>query len=79
MTLDGVSKAVGGKTRIHPTDLTLERGTRNVLLGPTLAGKVLERAGVQGGRCSTTSAPPSTGSRSRARRSPSSRTRTPSR
>jgi glycerol transport system ATP-binding protein len=39
LTLDGVSKVVGGDTHIHPTDLTLERGTMNVLLGPTLAGK----------------------------------------
>ena len=39
LTLDGVSKVVGGQTHIHPTDLTLERGTMNVLLGPTLAGK----------------------------------------
>lgn len=41
MTLElaGVSKAVGGQTHIHPTDLTLEKGTMNVLLGPTLAGK----------------------------------------
>jgi glycerol transport system ATP-binding protein len=39
LTLDGVSKRVGAQTHIHPTDLTLERGTMNVLLGPTLAGK----------------------------------------
>ncbi len=39
LTLDGVSKVVGEETHIHPTDLTLERGTMNVLLGPTLAGK----------------------------------------
>jgi glycerol transport system ATP-binding protein len=39
LTLDGVSKVVSGRTHIHPTDLTLERGTMNVLLGPTLAGK----------------------------------------
>jgi glycerol transport system ATP-binding protein len=41
MTLElrGVSKAVGGRVHIHPTDLRLERGTMNVLLGPTLAGK----------------------------------------
>ncbi len=30
---------MGGRTHIHPTDLTLERGTMNVLLGPTLSGK----------------------------------------
>ncbi|WP_292307032.1 ABC transporter ATP-binding protein [Marivita sp.] len=34
-----MSKVVRGKTHIHPTDLTLEPGTMNVLLGPTLAGK----------------------------------------
>jgi glycerol transport system ATP-binding protein len=39
LTLDGVSAATGGEVFIHPTDLTLERGTMNVLLGPTLAGK----------------------------------------
>ena len=39
LVLDGVSKQVEGQTHIHPTDLTLERGTMNVLLGPTLAGK----------------------------------------
>ncbi len=35
----GVSRQVEGRTHIHPTDLTLEKGTMNVLLGPTLAGK----------------------------------------
>jgi glycerol transport system ATP-binding protein len=41
MTLEfrGVSKIVDGKTHIFPTDLTLENGTMNVLLGPTLSGK----------------------------------------
>jgi glycerol transport system ATP-binding protein len=39
LTLEGVSKVVNGQTHIHPTDLTLARGTMNVLLGPTLAGK----------------------------------------
>lgn len=39
LALDGVSKVVAGQTHIHPTDLTLEPGTMNVLLGPTLAGK----------------------------------------
>ena len=41
MTLElrGVSKVVDGQVHIHPTDLTLEKGTMNVLLGPTLAGK----------------------------------------
>jgi len=34
-----VSKVVSGQTHIHPTNLVLERGTLNVLLGPTLSGK----------------------------------------
>ncbi|WP_071797668.1 ABC transporter ATP-binding protein [Natronohydrobacter thiooxidans] len=39
LILEGVSKNVEGQTHIYPTDLTLERGTMNVLLGPTLSGK----------------------------------------
>ena len=41
MTLElrGVSKSVEGAVHIHPTDLTLKKGTMNVLLGPTLSGK----------------------------------------
>ncbi len=41
MTLElrNVSKEVGGAVHIHPTDLTLEKGTMNVLLGPTSSGK----------------------------------------
>lgn len=39
LELHGVTKLVAGRTHIHPTDLTLERGTMNVLLGPTLSGK----------------------------------------
>ncbi len=39
LTLDGVSKVVAGRTHIHPITLTLQKGTMNVLLGPTLAGK----------------------------------------
>ncbi len=41
MTLElrGVSKIVEGHTHIHATDLTLDNGTMNVLLGPTLSGK----------------------------------------
>ncbi|TYO91322.1 ABC transporter ATP-binding protein [Oceanicella actignis] len=39
LTLEGVSRVVNGQTHIHPTDLTLEKGTMNVLLGPTLSGK----------------------------------------
>ncbi|MBO6673772.1 MAG: ABC transporter ATP-binding protein [Rhizobiales bacterium] len=39
LKLEGVSKSVGGKMHIHPTDLELQNGTMNVLLGPTLSGK----------------------------------------
>jgi glycerol transport system ATP-binding protein len=39
LVLDSVSKAAGSETHIHPTSLTLEKGTMNVLLGPTLSGK----------------------------------------
>jgi glycerol transport system ATP-binding protein len=39
LTLERVSKTVEGRPHIHETDLTLERGTMNVLLGPTLSGK----------------------------------------
>ncbi len=39
LTLDGVTRVVRGQTHIHPTTLTLDKGTMNVLLGPTLAGK----------------------------------------
>lgn len=39
LALEGVSKVVEGHSHIYPTDLTLERGTMNVLLGPTLSGK----------------------------------------
>ena len=41
MTLifEGVSKVVNGQTHVHPTDLTLQNGTMNVLLGPTSSGK----------------------------------------
>ncbi len=37
--LKGVSKFVGGQPHIHPTDMELQKGTMNVLLGPTLSGK----------------------------------------
>ena len=37
--LDGVVKKVGAETHIHPTDLVLEEGVFNVLLGTTLSGK----------------------------------------
>jgi glycerol transport system ATP-binding protein len=39
LVLEGASKIVEGQTHIYPTDLTLERGTMNVLLGPTQSGK----------------------------------------
>ncbi|MEM9249995.1 MAG: ABC transporter ATP-binding protein [Pseudomonadota bacterium] len=39
LELQGASKVVNGQTHIYPTDLTLQKGTMNVLLGPTLSGK----------------------------------------
>ncbi|MFT7593426.1 MAG: glycerol transport system ATP-binding protein [Paracoccaceae bacterium] len=39
LVLEGVSKVVNGLTHVHPTDLTLQNGTMNVLLGPTSSGK----------------------------------------
>ncbi|MGR3378936.1 ABC transporter ATP-binding protein [Salipiger abyssi] len=39
LELRDISKTVYGRPHIHPTDLTLEPGTMNVLLGPTLSGK----------------------------------------
>jgi len=39
LELQGVAKDVQGQRHIHKTDLSLEPGTMNVLLGPTLAGK----------------------------------------
>jgi glycerol transport system ATP-binding protein len=39
LELKDVSKSVDGAVHIHPTDLKLEAGTMNVLLGPTLSGK----------------------------------------
>ncbi|WP_187428845.1 Oligosaccharides import ATP-binding protein MsmX [Roseobacter fucihabitans] len=39
LILEGVSKTVGGETHIYPTDLELQKGTMNVLLGPTSSGK----------------------------------------
>ena len=39
LELRGVTYVVRGRTHIHETNLTLENGTMNVLLGPTLAGK----------------------------------------
>ncbi len=37
--LRAVSRVVNGQVHIQPTDLTLEKGTMNVLLGPTSSGK----------------------------------------
>lgn len=39
LTLENVTKTVGAETHLHAISLTLEKGTINVLLGPTLAGK----------------------------------------
>ena len=39
LELKSVSKTVAADVHIHPTDLRLERGTMNVLLGRTLSGK----------------------------------------
>ena len=39
LELKAVSSVVEGRVHIHPTDLTLEKGTMNVLLGPTSSGK----------------------------------------
>jgi glycerol transport system ATP-binding protein len=39
LTLDNVAKVVDGDTHIHPVTMTLEKGSLNVLLGPTLSGK----------------------------------------
>ena len=39
LELKSVSKTVSSDTHIYPTDLRLERGTMNVLLGRTLSGK----------------------------------------
>jgi glycerol transport system ATP-binding protein len=39
LELRNVEKTAGRDTHIHPTDLVLERGSLNVLLGPTLSGK----------------------------------------
>lgn len=39
LTLQNVTKVVGGETHLRDIDLTFETGSRNVLLGRTLAGK----------------------------------------
>lgn len=39
LELKNITKMVGADTHIHATNLVLQRGTLNVLLGPTLSGK----------------------------------------
>ncbi len=39
LELQSVSRVVGGRVHIHPTNLILQKGSMNVLLGPTLSGK----------------------------------------
>ena len=39
LELQGITKVVGGRVHVHRTDLVLQPGSMNVLLGPTLAGK----------------------------------------
>ena len=39
LEFDAVSRVVKGQVHIQPTSLTLDKGTMNVLLGPTLSGK----------------------------------------
>lgn len=39
LELINVTKTVGAQTHIYPTSMKLERGSLNVLLGPTLSGK----------------------------------------
>ena len=39
LELINVTKRVDGETHIHPTNLRLESGQFNILLGTTLAGK----------------------------------------
>ena len=39
LILEGVSKVINGQTHIYATDLELQSGTMNVLLGPTSSGK----------------------------------------
>ncbi len=39
LELQDISRVVGGRVHVHPTSLTLHKGSMNVLLGPTLSGK----------------------------------------
>ena len=50
LVLENVSSRHGGRVQIKPTDLTLENGTMNVLLGPTGAGKTELMAGLDSPR-----------------------------
>ena len=39
LELKAASRVIKGQVHIQPTNLSLEKGTMNVLLGPTLSGK----------------------------------------
>ena len=39
LVLDNIARSVSGAPHLHPTSLSLERGSLTVLLGPTLSGK----------------------------------------
>ena len=39
LELKAVTRVVNGQVHIQPTDLALQKGTMNVLLGPTSSGK----------------------------------------
>jgi len=39
LSVENVGKVVGGETHLHDINLTMEKGSFNVLLGPTLSGK----------------------------------------
>ena len=39
LRLRGISKVSNGATHIYPTDIEFQKGTMNVLLGPTTSGK----------------------------------------
>jgi len=39
LTLENITKVVDGSTHLHRIDLTLQKGSFNIFLGPTLAGK----------------------------------------
>ena len=45
-----VTKSVGGKVHIRDVSLTLEPGTINILLGPTLSGKTVDHAAARRAR-----------------------------